>query len=56
MGTEPTLLFKIFDLLLQIVVFVVITGGFVFFLWLVNCFLNMPHGSVKFKNGRIRFH
>lgn len=30
METEPTLLFKIFDLILQIIVFFVVIGGFLF--------------------------
>ena len=39
METEPTLLFKIFDLILQIIVFFVVMGVFGFLCFLVNCFI-----------------
>ena len=39
METEPTLLFKIFDLILQIIVYFVVMGVFGFLCFLVNCFI-----------------
>ena len=45
METEPTLLFKIFDLILQIIVFFVVMGVFGLFIWFCNCFSNIKGPS-----------
>ncbi len=46
MNTEPSVLYQIFDILLQIIVFIVIMGGGCFLLWCVNYIF-----FVKYKNG-----
>ena len=45
METEPTLLFKIFDLILQIIVFFVVMGVFGLFIWFCDCFSNIKGPS-----------
>ena len=47
METEPTLLFKIFDLILQIIVFFVVMGVFGFLYILVDWFVDKGREESK---------